>query len=151
MWQTGALDVGIVAEETFAGGYLGDEARFALARRYGSRPRPTRLRDKAALLLNRHGPAYIFLYRYPKGLRTVGALPVGMTDMTWPRFLLLNASSALVWPILLVGAACIFGSAIRQAAESGWGAASVVLLLVFIGATCFACRRLSRVARPEIA
>ncbi|SEO03991.1 hypothetical protein SAMN05216227_104131 [Pseudorhodobacter antarcticus] len=31
--QAGALDVGLVAVVVFAGGYLGDEARFAVARR----------------------------------------------------------------------------------------------------------------------
>ena len=147
--QTGALDVGIVAAVTFAGGYLGDEARFAVARRYGEhvahgRPRLSNLLDKSRALLDRYGGAYIFLYRYPKGLRTVGALPVGLTDMVWSRFSLLNASSALVWTAILVGAGYAFGTAIRQKAESGWGIASVVLLLIFIGATWFAWSRLSR-------
>lgn len=33
--QAGALDFGYVAMATFAGGYLGDELRFLIARRYG--------------------------------------------------------------------------------------------------------------------
>jgi len=152
--QTGALDVGIVAALTFAGGYLGDEARFALARRYGDgivrgRPRLTRLLDKSTALLNRYGVAYIFLYRYPKGLRTVGALPVGLTDMAWRRFSALNAASALLWTGLLVGAGYLFGAAIREAAENGWGAVSVILLVAFIGITVLAWRRVSRMAAPE--
>lgn len=152
--QTGALDVWIVAAATFAGGYLGDEARFALARQYGERlvqgrPRLSRMLDKAKTLLDRYGGAYIFLYRYPKGMRTIGALPVGLTDMTWRRFSALNAASALLWTGLLVGAGYLFGAAIRQAAENGWGTVSVVLLIAFIGVTVFAWRRVSAMTVPE--
>ena len=35
--HTGALEVFVVAISSFAGGYLGDELRFAVARRYGVR------------------------------------------------------------------------------------------------------------------
>jgi hypothetical protein len=82
--QTGALDVATVAAATFAGGYLGDEARFAVARRYGhrlstGRPRMARLIARGTDLLDRYGLIYLFLYRYPKGMRTIGALPVGLT------------------------------------------------------------------------
>jgi membrane-associated protein len=66
--QTGALDVATVAAATFAGGYLGDEARFAVARRYGhrlstGRPRMARLIARGTDLLDRYGLIYLFLYR----------------------------------------------------------------------------------------
>lgn len=152
--QTGALDLSIVAAATFAGGYLGDEARFALARRYGERlttgrPRLSRFVENGKLLLDRYGAAYIFLYRYPKGLRTVGAFPVGLTEMPWSRFTALNASSALVWSTVLIGAGYVFGEAIRKAVENGWGAISVLLLVVFIGASYIAWMRVSRLASVE--
>lgn len=151
--QTGALDVAIVAAVTFAGGYLGDEARFAFARRYGDgfarrRPRLNRLLETARTLLDRYGAAYIFLYRYPKGMRTIGALPVGLTDMAWARFTLLNGASAMLWTAVLVSAGYVFGAAIREAVESGWGTASVVTLIVFVGITALAWRRVSRMATP---
>lgn|GEM_PF-6305181 len=67
--QAGALDVGLVATVVFAGGYLGDEMRFAVARRYGagflaSKPRLSALMEKATAILDACGWAYIFLYRY---------------------------------------------------------------------------------------
>lgn len=147
--QAGALDVGAVAVAVFAGGYLGDELRFAVARRYGtgflaSRPRLSALMDKATAMLDAYGAAYIFLYRYPKGMRTIGALPVGLTAMTWPVFTALNAASALLWTGLLVGAGYYFGALIEAAVVSGWGAASVVLLLIFIGLSVWAWRSLTR-------
>lgn len=147
--QVGALDLGLVATATFAGGYLGDELRFAVARRYGTgfverRPRLEHLMSKAREMLDQYGPAYIFLYRYPKGMRTIGALPVGLTQMSWRRFTVLNGSSALMWTGLLIGAGYFFGSLIEDAVRDGWGAASVVLLLFFVAASVLAWRRLGR-------
>jgi membrane protein DedA with SNARE-associated domain len=150
--QAGALDVGLVATAVFAGGYLGDEVRFAVARRYGagflaSKPRLSALMDKATAMLNAYGPAYMFLYRYPKGMRTIGALPVGLTTMKWHVFSALNAASALLWTGLLVGAGYYFGALIETAVVAGWGAVSLVLLLVFIGVTVVAWNKLARPAR----
>ena len=155
--QAGALDVGLVAAAAFAGGYLGDEARFAVARRYGtgflaSKPRLNALMEKATLLLERYGVAYIFLYRYPKGMRTIGALPVGLTSRSWRSFTVLNGSSALLWTTVLVGAGYLFGTALDQVVTSGWGVTSFALLLLFAIATVFAWRRTSAMtnlaARP---
>ena len=147
--QTGALDLGLVALATFAGGYIGDEARFAVARRYGTdflatKPRLNALTKTAFTLLDRHGTAYIFLYRYPKGMRTIGALPVGLTGISWQRFTLLNATSALLWAGLLIGAGFLFGEAVEQLVADGWGMWSVGFLVLFLTATAFAWWRISR-------
>ena len=147
--QAGALEVGAVAASAFAGGYLGDEARFHAMRRYGAgwmeaRPRFARALTMARALLHRYGVAYIFLYRYPKGMRTIGALPVGLTDMTWTRFTSLNAASAGLWTVLLVGAGYVFGATIEQAVQDRWGVWSVALLAVFLVLIVVASRRASR-------
>jgi membrane-associated protein len=63
----------------------------------------------------------MFLYRYPKGMRTIGALPVGLTPITWQRFTPLNAASAITWSVLLVGAGYLFGQTIETAVVRGWG------------------------------
>jgi membrane-associated protein len=83
------MDASLVALATFAGGYLGDELRFVVACKYGTGFLSKRLRLLALMLkaegmLDIYGPAYIFIYRYPKGMRTIGALPVGLTQMKWP-------------------------------------------------------------------
>lgn len=149
--QAGALEISLVAFVVLAGGYLGDELRFWLARHYGdgflqSRPRLNALMDKAKLMLKAYGTAYIFLYRYPKGMRTIGALPVGLTPMPWIQFTLLNFGSAAVWTTLLVGAGYLFGAAIEEAIVAGWGAVSVLLLVLFLGATWLAWKRMAATA-----
>ncbi len=145
----GALDPFWVAASAFLGGYLGDEARFAIARAYGdrlfaSRPKVRGWLDRAAAVLDRYGAAYIFMYRYPKGMRTIGAFPVGLSGMSWNQFTLLNAASAAVWATLLVGAGYFLGDQISAAAESWWGAASVVLLVIFLLTSWIAFQRLGK-------
>lgn len=141
--QAGALDISIVAVSVFAGGYVADEARFFAARKYGvsaitSRPRLSKLWVTAEKLFDKYGSAYIFLYRYPKGLRTIGSLPVGLTNMPWTKFTFLNASSAFCWMSLMVGAGFVFGETIKNAVSENWGIFSVGLLFVSFALIYFA-------------
>jgi membrane protein DedA with SNARE-associated domain len=147
--KTGALDVSIVFLVVLAGGYLGDEARFAFARRYGAalvgqRDSLKRALNIATRLMDRHGALYIFAYRYPKGLRTVGALPVGMTAMPWRTFTLLNFASACLWAMLLVGAGYLLGHLFVDGVTSLWGQVGVVLLLLFALGSLLAWRKLAK-------
>lgn len=135
--QQGALDPVVAALCCFGGGYLGDELRFWWSRRYGLSvvtrwPRLAALCIKASDLLDRHGAWYILLYRYPKGLRTIGALPVGLGPMPWIRFTVLNAASAFVWSALLVGGGFLLGEAIANLLVDNWGVFSLALLAAFI-------------------
>lgn len=135
--QTGALSIDFVVLAVFMGGYLGDELRFALARTYGTtwleKPnRLGRLFKTASELANRYGTAYIFLYRYPKGLRTIGALPIGLTSISWRRFSLLNACSVLVWVVVLVGGGFTFGATFDSLGVENLTALSLLFLCVFL-------------------
>ena len=148
--QAGALELVPVIIASFAGGYLGDEVRFAVAKRYGiswsSRwPWLYRAMTAAKVLVARYGWAYVFLYRYPKGMRTVGAFPMGLGPLSWPPFTVLNAASAGLWTSILVGLGFVFGAQVEQAVEAGWGLASTVLLLVMILVIAFAWWRINRV------
>ncbi|GLS91429.1 hypothetical protein GCM10007916_24980 [Psychromonas marina] len=131
-----ALDLALVAIVVFAGGYLGDEIRFYLARRYGQGwlnkgTRFGKIFINAQRLAERYGYAYIFIYRYPKGLRTIGALPIGLTAMRWKVFTLLNASSALLWVSVLVGGGYSFGASFDAFGVSNLTTISVLMLCIF--------------------
>ena len=135
--QIGALDIKLVILATFMGGYIGDEIRFALARAYGTSwlEKPNKigqLFQTASALANRYGMAYIFLYRYPKGMRTIGALPVGLTDISWPLFSTLNACSAALWVIILVGGGYTFGATFESIGVENLTALSILLLGIFL-------------------
>ena len=77
-------------------------------------------------------------------MRTIGSFPVGLTSMGWPTFTALNAASALVWVVILVGSGYVFGGAIDKAVSNNWGVASIVMLGLFISLTLAAWRRLTR-------
>lgn len=148
--QAGVLELMPVVAATFAGGYLGDEARFAIARRYGDAwsnkwPRVQRAINAAKALVARYGCAYIFLYRYPKGMRTIGALPIGLGSMSWSKFTALNAASAVVWTFALVAIGFAFGAQVEQAVSAGWGAASAFLLLLMVIGIFYAWWRINRI------
>jgi membrane-associated protein len=135
--QYGYLDLSLVILVVFCGGYLGDELRFYLVRKYGdgfitSRPRLAKLAAAAKQLLERYGLIYMFIYRYPKGMRTIGALPVALTNITWGKFTLLNGASAALWTAILTGIGYLFGRTLENLVSQQWGMVSVVLLLVFI-------------------
>jgi membrane-associated protein len=141
--HAGALDPFAAGSAALAGGYLGDEVRFWAARRYGDRLAarfewfaPAIARTSA--ILERHGNWYIFLYRYPKGMRTVGALPLGLTSIAWRSFTAMNAASAVLWATILVGAGYLLGGSIAEIAEANFGALSVVLLMAGLAAFALA-------------
>lgn len=132
--QQQALDLGWVVAVVLAGGVLGDEGRFWLGRRYGDgwaegRPQIQKWIRRCRLLLEHYGVWYLFLYRYPKGMRTIGALPVGLTQMPWSQFSVLNFASALTWTNVMVGLGYVFGASIQSAIEQGYGLITLVLLL----------------------
>lgn len=152
--QAGALELVPVAAAAFAGGYLGDEARFTVARRYGDAwankwPRVQRAIATAKALVARYGWAYIFLYRYPKGMRTVGALPIGLGAMPWGTFTILNAASAAVWTSALVAVGYAFGVQVENAVKTGWGAASLFLLVLMVIGIFYAWRRINQIPTVE--
>jgi|GEM_PF-268026 len=152
--QQGALDPFVASLCSFGGGYLGDELRFWWARRYGLSflarwPKLAALSDKASDLLDRRGAWYIFLYRYPKGLRTIGALPVGLGSMSWARFTVFNAASTFVWVALLVGGGYLLGETIANALIINWGSVSVALLAALILLASLVYWRIQRAVRDQ--
>ena len=98
----------------------------------------------AKILVGRYGWAYMFLCRYPKGMRTVGALPVGLGTKSWPAFTALNAASAILWTTILVGLGYVFGAQVEQVVNAGWGLASTLLLVVMIAVFAFVWWRTNR-------
>lgn len=96
----GDLDLRWTWLSVFAGGCVGDEIRFWIARRLGPKlhtcPRLVRPLSLATRLFAKHGAWYCFAYRYAKGLQTVGSLPIGLAGWRWRRFAPVNLASAAI-------------------------------------------------------
>jgi membrane protein DedA with SNARE-associated domain len=106
-----------------AGAIVGDNLGFAIGRyggarlllRYGHRVRLDETRLKVGIwVFRRHGGKVVFFGRFVSILRTYAAFLAGTNRMTWPRFLVFNASGGIVWAAVYGLAYYLFGSALKR-------------------------------------
>ena len=103
----------------FLGAFSGDAAFFLCGRRFADRPFVQGLRarpgfDRAFELMQRHPALYVIGNRYVYGFRLVGGVAAGMSGIAVPKFVVLNAISALVWTMLFGGIGYVFGLGAEQ-------------------------------------
>jgi membrane protein DedA with SNARE-associated domain len=101
----GYLTLPIVILIATAASFCGDQLYFYLGRRYGQLllQRFPSFRGHAAqatALLERYDVALILAIRFLYGLRIAGPIAMGMSQVSWIRFLVLNLIGAVVWAIL---------------------------------------------------
>lgn len=134
--SAGALDLGLVLLALFGGTVVGEEAKFHagrwLAPRLANRPRLAAALADMRAMAARWGVAWVLLYRWPKGGRTFGAVPLGAAGWPWPRFGLLNLAGAAIWAGGMVGIGWIGGAALLGALERWGGAVTFALLVVMM-------------------
>jgi membrane protein DedA with SNARE-associated domain len=104
--HNGTLRLPVVIVTAIAGATLGDNLGFLIGRRggrrlverYGARIgfTPERLRQFDDFF-NRHGGRTVFIARFITGLRVVGAVLAGASDMHWVSFVGYNAAGAITW------------------------------------------------------
>lgn len=98
----------------FLGAFGGDAAFFLFGRRFadtdfvkGLRSRPGF--DRAFDLMKRYPALYVLGNRYVYGFRLVGGVAAGLSEIAMPKFIILNAASALIWTCLFGGIGYVFG------------------------------------------
>ena len=101
------------------GAFLVDEGFFFLGRRYRDRPFVQRMHAKPAFaramaFIERYPNAYVFIFRFLYGLRTVSPIAIGLTRIDARRFVLLNALAALIWAGIFVWVGYMFGPAVDR-------------------------------------
>ncbi len=84
------------------GSFCGDQFYFFLGRRYGQRimrrfPRIQGGVQLAIDMLHKYHTVFILTYRYMYGVRNFASLGMGMTDLPWARFAVLNCIAAFLW------------------------------------------------------
>ena len=100
----GHLSMPLVIAVAAVASFAGDQLFFHLGRRYGNALlrqfpalQPHTVRARA--LLERYSTPLILSIRFLYGLRVAGPLAIGMSDVPWLRFLLLNLAGAIVWAV----------------------------------------------------
>jgi len=116
--QMGYLALDWVIVCGFAGAVLGDQTYFALGRYRGKamlarkpawQPRAARVFK----ILERHQNLLIISFRYLYGIRTVTPFAIGMSDVSYVRFILLNIPGAVIWATTIGLAGYYFGHAVE--------------------------------------
>ena len=98
----------------FLGAFVGDTFFFILGRRFAGHRFVARLRKRpgfghAYRLVRAHPNIFVLSNRYIYGMRLVGGIAAGLSGIAVPRFVALNAVSALAWAAIFCGIGYIFG------------------------------------------
>lgn len=110
----GYLSLPLVILLACIGGVLGDQFFFFLGRHYGTTllarfPRLAARAQPVNKLIEHHHTRLIFGVRFMYGLRIVGPLMLGMSQVSTWRFVVFNLLGAVVWASLFSGAGYLFG------------------------------------------
>ena len=102
----------------FCGSVCGDQLYFYIGRRHGNallsrRPHWQANVQRVLRKLEHHQTLLILSFRFMYGLRTVTPFAIGMSDVPWLRFAILNFIGAAVWATSLGLAGYFFGRAVE--------------------------------------
>lgn len=115
----GLLSLPMLIACAWLGSFCGDQVYFFLGRRYGHRlvrrfPKWQPRVDRAMDLLHRYNTGFILSFRFIYGVRNVSSFAIGMSEVSWARFSVLNFIAAGVWAISFAGTGYIFGAAFKD-------------------------------------
>lgn len=121
----GYLQLPVVMLVAFCGGTLGDQCFYFLGRRWGIsllERLPARIRAQAGAvnrLLVRYHAWVIVLIRFIYGLRVIGPIVIGISEVPPNRFLRFNLLGAAIWALLIAGVGFLFGHSLERLIGQG--------------------------------
>ncbi|RUW48399.1 DedA family protein [Mesorhizobium sp. M1A.F.Ca.ET.072.01.1.1] len=122
----------------FLGAFAGDTAFFTLGRSFADHPYVVRLRRRpgfrrAYRLLNTHPNIFVLTNRYIYGMRLVGGIAAGLSTVSVPRFVILNAISSAVWATLFGTLGYVFGLGAERMVGQAFARHERVLVALAVG------------------
>jgi membrane protein DedA with SNARE-associated domain len=150
----GAFDWGKLVMVCWFGSFAGDAVRFWVGRRYGAKwlssfPRIERVLRMTSRLVEHHSLWFVFVYRFPNGIRSLAGFAFGISSMPTRTFMLLNFLSAGVWSLVTVSTGYAFSQLTDKVitdAASGMGMAALIL---FLGLFWILGKRLDRIVEKS--
>jgi membrane protein DedA with SNARE-associated domain len=114
----GYLSLPWVIASAFVGSLAGDQLLFFLGRRHGSyvlgkRPSWSARVERVNAKLRRYHTMLIIGFRFFYGFRTVTPFVIGMSPVSRGKFLVLNATGALLWAVAIGTGGYLFGQALE--------------------------------------
>jgi membrane protein DedA with SNARE-associated domain len=145
----GAFDWGKLVLVCWAGSFAGDAFRFWIGRRFGSKwlksfPRIERLLLITARIIERHQWWFIFLHRFPNGIRSIAGFAYGISSIPVVTFLLLNFISAGLWALVTVSAGYAFSQFTDKMVSDAASGLGMALMIAFLGLFWILGKRLDR-------
>ncbi len=116
--QRGLLNVYILFVAAALGGMLGDQFFFFIGRFFGRRivQKKPSLKPKLKKVfdaLEKYDVVFILSYRFMYGVRNISALAIGMSQISWKRFAILNTIASFLWSFVFCGGGYLFGEVLK--------------------------------------
>jgi membrane protein DedA with SNARE-associated domain len=110
----GLLNVYFLIAAAWAGSFCGDQFYFFIGRRYGHRvlkrfPTWQGPVDMALGLLHKYHVGFILSFRFIYGVRNFSSFAMGMSELPWIRFFILNFIAAGLWATTFAFAGYLLG------------------------------------------
>jgi membrane protein DedA with SNARE-associated domain len=117
--QKGMLNVWLLFLAAWLGSFGGDQIFFYTGRRWGIHilnffPKMKPPVDKALGWLERHAEIFILAYRFMYGIRNISGVAIGMSHLSWRRFLVWNGIASFIWAAAFTGFGYLFGDVIAH-------------------------------------
>jgi membrane protein DedA with SNARE-associated domain len=147
----GYLSLPWVVVIAFFGGAIGDQVFYFIGYRWGDvllrrLPGLQPSAQRVNRMLLQHPAKLIVGVRFMYGLRIVGPMMIGMSDVTMPRFLTFNLIGAAIWAVAISGLGYLFGQSLRWLLTEvehyeALAAAGIVLIAMLAAAVRWIARR----------
>lgn len=142
--SSGGINVVLLASLVVIGAILGDTVGYFVGKKYGKNVLSLKILqhhrgaiDAALELLRTRGAAAVFIGRFTAFLRAMMPGLAGLSRMHYRRFLLANASGAIVWGISYTILGYLLGHAYHKAEKYAAWASTGLLIFILIVAVGF--------------
>lgn len=117
--QAGYLQIEWLFLAAMLGTITGDQCYFFIGRRYGTKflqrfPKQKPKVDKVLGWIEKYSTGFILSYRFIYGVRNISGFAVGMSNVSWRKFTLLNIVAAFIWASSFCAAGYFLGGAIES-------------------------------------
>ncbi len=137
----GFLDPAGVWLTALMGAWTGHIFWFFIGRKLGSRfiltklPRYRSHFEEVNRIILRHPKTSIFILQYLYGMRIIGALGLGLTELSFSRFALYEAINCALWALVIFTAGYVLGETFLHMLHGWlrwvWMGVSIIVLILF--------------------
>ncbi len=133
----GLLNLPLLIASAWLGSFAGDQFYFYLGRVYGQKilarfPKWRAGVDIALGLLHKYHVGFILSFRFIYGVRNFSSFAMGLSELSWPRFLALNFIAAGLWAATFGIAGYLLGKAFEAVLGNIARDFGLVMLAVFL-------------------